>query len=350
MTSTYLDRDDLIRIAADVADRDGWNNLTMSSVAKEVDRHVTSLYGHVDGLEGLRREVQLLVFDELADALSARRARPHARRRADRVDGCVPRVPPRAPRAQRGPERRGGRRRPRGQQARPSAHRALRWRPSSPTGSTTRPSSPCPAAPSRGDPRAFGITEASGRYGEEADATFAQIPPALRHRPQRGSLAQELSRHIDQAAAHVLREALGLGVGPGRRATPSPRSPPNTRLTARRLAKRYRRTSRSAASGTSARIRASVRNSASHSYARRRLAAHSPTLALPPLSPERAAADRTERASAPSRPVARAVSRCASLDRTAGSPALGVGSITTRVPSGRTTACSTASAGTRHGQ
>jgi len=69
MTSTYLDRDDLIRVAADVADRDGWHNLTMSSVAKEVDRHVTSLYGHVDGLEGLRREVQLLVFDELADAL-----------------------------------------------------------------------------------------------------------------------------------------------------------------------------------------------------------------------------------------------------------------------------------------
>jgi AcrR family transcriptional regulator len=69
VTSAYLDRDDLIRIAADVADRDGWINLTMSSVAKEVDRHVTSLYGHVDGLDGLRHEVQLLAFDELADAL-----------------------------------------------------------------------------------------------------------------------------------------------------------------------------------------------------------------------------------------------------------------------------------------
>jgi AcrR family transcriptional regulator len=69
MTSTYLDRDHLIRIAADVADRDGWHNLTMSSVAKAVDRHVTSLYGHVDGLDGLRREVQLLVFDELAEQL-----------------------------------------------------------------------------------------------------------------------------------------------------------------------------------------------------------------------------------------------------------------------------------------
>jgi AcrR family transcriptional regulator len=69
MASTYLARDNLIRVAADVADRDGWINLTMSSVAKEVDRHVTSLYGHVDGLDGLRREVQLLALDELADRL-----------------------------------------------------------------------------------------------------------------------------------------------------------------------------------------------------------------------------------------------------------------------------------------
>jgi AcrR family transcriptional regulator len=38
-------------------------------VAKEVDRHVTSLYGHVDGLDGLRAEVQLLALDELADLL-----------------------------------------------------------------------------------------------------------------------------------------------------------------------------------------------------------------------------------------------------------------------------------------
>lgn len=69
MASAYLDRDELIAVAADVADRDGWMNLTMSSVAKDVDRHVTSLYGHVDGLDGLRAEVQLLALDELADLL-----------------------------------------------------------------------------------------------------------------------------------------------------------------------------------------------------------------------------------------------------------------------------------------
>lgn len=67
MATAYLDRDRLIRAAADVADRDGWLHLTMSNVADTVDRHVTSLYGHVDGIAGLRRAVQLLALAELAD-------------------------------------------------------------------------------------------------------------------------------------------------------------------------------------------------------------------------------------------------------------------------------------------
>ncbi len=56
-----------MRVAADVADRDGWSKLTLSKVAKEVNRHVTSLYAHVDGLDALRREVALLALAELAD-------------------------------------------------------------------------------------------------------------------------------------------------------------------------------------------------------------------------------------------------------------------------------------------
>jgi AcrR family transcriptional regulator len=65
----YLDRDTLVAAAADVADRDGWAELTISKVAKEVDRHVTSLYGHVDGLDGLRHAIQVLALRELGDAL-----------------------------------------------------------------------------------------------------------------------------------------------------------------------------------------------------------------------------------------------------------------------------------------
>lgn len=67
MATGFLDHHDLVRAAADVADRDGWLHLTMSNVAKAVDRHVTSLYGHVDGIDGLRREVQLLALRELGD-------------------------------------------------------------------------------------------------------------------------------------------------------------------------------------------------------------------------------------------------------------------------------------------
>jgi AcrR family transcriptional regulator len=63
----YLDKATLVRVAADIADREGWENLTLSQVAKSVDRHVTSLYAHVEGLEALRREVALLALDELAD-------------------------------------------------------------------------------------------------------------------------------------------------------------------------------------------------------------------------------------------------------------------------------------------
>jgi AcrR family transcriptional regulator len=63
----YVDRDTVIQTAAELADRDGWHALTMSQVAKELDRHVSSLYAHVESLAELRREVALLALDELTD-------------------------------------------------------------------------------------------------------------------------------------------------------------------------------------------------------------------------------------------------------------------------------------------
>ena len=39
----YLDRETLVQTAADLADREGWAALTLSQVAREVDRHVTTL-------------------------------------------------------------------------------------------------------------------------------------------------------------------------------------------------------------------------------------------------------------------------------------------------------------------
>lgn len=64
-----LDRKTLAFVAADIADRDGLLKLTLSNVARAVGRHVSSLYGHVDGLDALRREVALLTLDELGTAL-----------------------------------------------------------------------------------------------------------------------------------------------------------------------------------------------------------------------------------------------------------------------------------------
>ncbi len=69
LAADYLDRVTLIRVAADLADEIGWSKLTLSAVAKHVDRHVTSLYAHVDSLAALRREVALLATDELAEVV-----------------------------------------------------------------------------------------------------------------------------------------------------------------------------------------------------------------------------------------------------------------------------------------
>ena len=65
----FLDKATLVRTAAEVADRVGWSELTLSEVAREVDRHVTSLYAHIDGLDDLRREITLLSLNELSDAV-----------------------------------------------------------------------------------------------------------------------------------------------------------------------------------------------------------------------------------------------------------------------------------------
>lgn len=63
----FLDRATLVAAAADLADAEGWHDLTLSRVAESVDRHVSSLYTHVDGLDGLRLEIALLSLEELAD-------------------------------------------------------------------------------------------------------------------------------------------------------------------------------------------------------------------------------------------------------------------------------------------
>jgi AcrR family transcriptional regulator len=62
-----VDRTTVVRVAADLADRDGWHSLTLSDVAKELGRHPSTMYGHVPSLEALRQGIALLAMGELAD-------------------------------------------------------------------------------------------------------------------------------------------------------------------------------------------------------------------------------------------------------------------------------------------
>lgn len=61
-----LGRDDVVRAAADLVDREGWGALTLARLARGLGRHATSLYAHVTGIDDLRQGVALLAAGELA--------------------------------------------------------------------------------------------------------------------------------------------------------------------------------------------------------------------------------------------------------------------------------------------
>jgi len=65
-----IDRDAVIRAAAKIADDNGWDALTLASVAKKLRIRSPSLYNHVGGLEGIRRELKLLALRDLNAALT----------------------------------------------------------------------------------------------------------------------------------------------------------------------------------------------------------------------------------------------------------------------------------------
>ena len=65
-----IDRDAVIRAAAKIADDHGWDALTLARVAKKLRVRSPSLYNHVGGLEGLRRELKLLALRDLNEALT----------------------------------------------------------------------------------------------------------------------------------------------------------------------------------------------------------------------------------------------------------------------------------------
>lgn len=69
MPRAGLSRAIVVREAATVADEVGWEQLTLASVAERLGVRLPSLYKHVEGLDGLRRDVSALAAGELAERL-----------------------------------------------------------------------------------------------------------------------------------------------------------------------------------------------------------------------------------------------------------------------------------------
>ena len=63
------DRKSVVTAAAELADREGLSELSLSRVAADLGLHVSSLYNHVDGLDGLRLAVATRALEELGEEL-----------------------------------------------------------------------------------------------------------------------------------------------------------------------------------------------------------------------------------------------------------------------------------------
>jgi AcrR family transcriptional regulator len=68
--SIGVDRERVVAVAADLADKVGLEALTLAQVAAQLGMRLPSLYNHVDGLAGLRRELALLGVRELGEQVS----------------------------------------------------------------------------------------------------------------------------------------------------------------------------------------------------------------------------------------------------------------------------------------
>lgn len=65
--STGLDQATVVHAAADLADQHGLDQLTLAQLAAHLEIRTPSLYNHIDGLPGLRRELALLGLHQLAE-------------------------------------------------------------------------------------------------------------------------------------------------------------------------------------------------------------------------------------------------------------------------------------------
>ena len=68
--SVGISRERVVAVAAELADAQGMDQLTLAQVAARLGVRLPSLYNHVDGLPGLRRELALLGCRQLLERIS----------------------------------------------------------------------------------------------------------------------------------------------------------------------------------------------------------------------------------------------------------------------------------------
>jgi AcrR family transcriptional regulator len=68
--SVGIDRTMVVSVAAQLADANGLETVTLAQVAEQLGVRLPSLYNHIDGLAGLRRELALLGLREIGERLS----------------------------------------------------------------------------------------------------------------------------------------------------------------------------------------------------------------------------------------------------------------------------------------
>jgi AcrR family transcriptional regulator len=64
-----IDRQQVLRVAAELADIHGFSQLTLAQVAEQLGIRLPSLYNHVQGLDDVRRELALLGLQLLKEQL-----------------------------------------------------------------------------------------------------------------------------------------------------------------------------------------------------------------------------------------------------------------------------------------
>lgn len=67
--SVGIDRAQVVAVAAELADAQGLEQLTLAQVAARLGVRLPSLYNHVDGLAGLRRELTVLGLQRLGETI-----------------------------------------------------------------------------------------------------------------------------------------------------------------------------------------------------------------------------------------------------------------------------------------